>query len=107
MKSLILTAIISSLILVLPGLANAGTRDPLVNKRQERQENRIEQGIASGELTKHEARRLHSKERAIKAKEHTYKADGTLTPAERKDLHHDLSALSKDIKREKHDLQQR
>lgn len=107
METLIRAAVISSLILTLPGLANAGTRDPLVNKRQDRQEDRIKQGVASGELTKREARRLHRKEHAIKAKEEAYKADGTLTATERKDLHQDLNALSKDIKREKHDLQQR
>lgn len=79
----------------------------MINNRQDRQAARIDEGVASGELNRREARRLHRKERAIKAKEHVHKSDGTLTHAERHDLKKDLNTLSKDIKNEKHDLQQR
>jgi hypothetical protein len=36
-----------------------------------------------------------------------YRADGKLTPAERKDLHQDLNQTSKDIHQEKHDSETR
>lgn len=106
MKTFVRTTLLVLCVLTTP-LATAGTRDPVINNRQDRQAARIDEGVASGELNRREARRLHRKEREIKAKEHVYKADGTLTHAERRDLKTDLNTLSKDIKNEKHDIQRR
>jgi polyhydroxyalkanoate synthesis regulator phasin len=82
-------------------------RDPGVNARQVRQQERIGQGIKSGELTGKEAVRLEREERAVRVEERAYKADGKLTPAERKDLHQDLNKVSSDIYKQKHDGQTR
>jgi hypothetical protein len=82
-------------------------RDPGVNARQVRQQERIGQGLKSGQLTGGEAVRLEREERAVRVEERAYKADGKLTPAERKDLHQDLNKVSGDIYKEKHDGQTR
>lgn len=64
-----------------------GVRDPRVNARQDRQENRIRQGVRSGELTRRETRRVAETQRDMRQLERAYKSDGTLTRPERRDLH--------------------
>ena len=91
----------------LPAHADRGTRDPGVNARQQHQDQRIKQGVRSGELTKHEAKGLREDRRDIKQLEMAYKADGTLSGAERKDLHQELNKNSKNIYQQKHDGQDR
>jgi hypothetical protein len=82
-------------------------RDPVVNSRQAVQRARIGEGAKSGELTRPEAARLRQEQRAIRREERAYKADGQLTPAERKDLNQDLNKASADIYKQKHDSQTR
>jgi len=89
------------------GNASPDTRDPLVNARQQNQADRIQQGVQSGELTKREAGKLREERKDIKQLEQAYKSDGTLTSAERKDMHHELNELSNDIHDQKHDAQTR
>src|SRR4030067_2375041 len=72
-------------------------RDPGVNQRQHNQQDRIKQGVRSGQLTKEETKDLRSEQKAIRQEERAYKSDGKLTKEERKDLHQDVNALSKDI----------
>jgi len=80
-------------------------RDPGVNARQRQQQERIGQGLKSGQLTGAEATRLEREERGVRVEERAYKADGKLTPGERKDLHQDLNKVSRDIYNQKHDAQ--
>lgn len=87
--------------------AYAATRDPGVNQRQHNQQQRIQQGVRSGELTRNETRNLQGQAREIRREERNYKADGNFTRAERADVHRDLNHMSRDIRREKHDGQQR
>lgn len=82
-------------------------RDPVVNARKGAQQARINQGVRSGDLTRPEAAQLRQQQKTIRTEERAYKADGTLTPAERKDLHQDLNQTSKDIYQQKHDAQTR
>ncbi len=82
-------------------------RDPGVNARQGFQRDRIGQGVRSGELTKSETMELAAEQRAIRKEERAYKSDGKLTKEERKDLHQDLNAASKDIYEQKHDAEKR
>ena len=82
-------------------------RDPVVNARQRNQQERIGEGVKSGQLTGREAVRLEREERAVRVEERAYKADGKLTPAERKDLNQDLNKVSRDIYNQKHDGQTR
>ena len=101
-----ITTTLAALALALgAGSALAGTCDRGINHRQAYQHARIVQGIASGELTAREARRLGAEQRGIAAEERFYKRDGRLSAWERADLHHDLNVASRDIYREKHDAQ--
>jgi len=85
------------------GAASAAT--PGIDKRQANQEKRIDQGVASGELTKREARRLEKQQAHINKAENKAKADGVVTAAERKRLHHKQDNASANIYRQKHDKQ--
>lgn len=83
------------------------TRDPGVNARQHNQRERIQQGVASGELTRRETGRLAAEQRDIRQLERAYKSDGALTGAERRDLQHEQNQASRDIYQQKHDGQDR
>jgi acyl-coenzyme A synthetase/AMP-(fatty) acid ligase len=89
----------------LPAFAGANT--PRVDQRQMNQERRIDQGIASGELTKREAARLDQGQDRIDNLENKAKADGTVTRRERARLHHAQNVESRRIYRQKHDAQHR
>jgi hypothetical protein len=107
MKRIAVATMIAALSLATVSIANAGDRDPRVNARQQNQQARIRQGVRSGELTGHEARKLEHEERGVRKEERQDKADGQLTAAERKDLHQDLNKASRDIYAQKHDGQER
>lgn len=107
MKRIAVATIIAALSIGTASVANAGDRDPGVNARQHNQQARIRQGVRSGELTPHEARKLEREERGIRQDERQDKSDGKLTAAERKDLHQDLNQASRDIYAQKHDGQER
>jgi uncharacterized membrane protein YebE (DUF533 family) len=89
------------------GATLAQTADPGINARQENQKDRIQQGVHSGELTRHEAKKLRTTERGIRAEERAFKSDGTLDKTERKVLHQDLNQANRQIYRQKHDAQKR
>jgi hypothetical protein len=82
-----------------------GTNTPRVDARQANQEQRIDQGIASGQLTKPEARRLEAEQNAIDRVEDRAKADGSVSAKERHRLHKMQNHSSRDIRRQKHDRQ--
>jgi polyhydroxyalkanoate synthesis regulator phasin len=86
-------------------IAEAEEQGAGVNARQHNQMERIRQGIASGELTREEARRLLQEQRAIRREETAYQSDGVLGRAERADLHRDLNRSSAGIARQRHDRQ--
>ena len=89
-----------------PTPAPAGTTaTPVVDARAANQEERIEQGVASGTLTPRETRKLEREQKHIAKAEAHAKADGAVTPAERKKLHNMQDKASKDISQQKHDAQ--
>jgi septal ring factor EnvC (AmiA/AmiB activator) len=100
-------AILASALLL--GLAHAPAvfAAPTVNERIVEMEKRIDQGIASKELTRHEADKLREELREIRRKERRMEADGRLSPRERDILHADLDRLKRHIFREKHDEETR
>ena len=87
--------------------AEAGTRDPGVNHRQQNQHQRIKQGVRSGELTRRETGALAREQRDVRQLERAYKSDGELTRAERADLHREQNQASRHIYNQKHDPQDR
>lgn len=76
-----------------------------VNHRSHRQQERIHQGVKSGELTKQEAVRLEKQEHHIKQMEKRAEADGKLSPRERHRLEEAQNHESKMIYHQKHDQQ--
>jgi hypothetical protein len=102
--------VIAAVLLTSVAAANdtqAGTRDPGVNARQHNQRARIQQGVRSGELTRHETRQLAGEQRDVRQLERAYKSDGTLSGTERRDLHHEQNQAGRNIRQQKHDAQDR
>lgn len=81
------------------------TDDPVVRKREQNQEKRIERGVKSGQLTPREAARLEREQAKIKRDEQQMKSDGKLTVQERKKLKREQNRASKHIYNQKHDRQ--
>src|SRR5438105_3777324 len=80
--------------------AQAGTVQRDVN-----QQNRIEQGLKSGELTTREAAKLEREESRVERDQARAMQDGKLSPAEKARLAREQNRVSRDIYREKHDAQ--
>ena len=78
-----------------------------IDKREYREQKRINQGIRSGELTRREAGRLEAGLAKIKTDERFAKADGNLSYRERERLNRELNRESRAIHRQKHDGQDR
>ena len=78
---------------------------PRVDRREIRQDKRIDQGVASGQLTAHETKRLDREQTAIDKAETHAKADGNVTAKERAHLTRMQNRASRDIHRQKHDAQ--
>ncbi len=73
-----------------------------LDRRQQRQEDRIQQGLASGQLTPREARRLQNEQARIRGAERRMRADGNLSPQERARLNAMQQRSSQDIYRQRH-----
>ncbi len=81
------------------------TATPRIDKREARQQKRIDQGIASGNLTQTEATRLEAREVRMKEAEAKAKSDGVVTAKERAALTHKENRNSRRIYKQKHDAQ--
>lgn len=78
---------------------------PRVDKREARQEARIEQGKSTGALNDKEAARLEAGQARVDAKETAAKSDGVVTAKEKAQLTHAQNKQSRRIARQKHDAQ--
>jgi hypothetical protein len=85
----------------------AGTKTPVINKRQRIQRHRVRQGVRSGELTAKETRRLGKEQREIRQDKKEAKSDGTVTLDERKDILKDQNKASRHVYRAKHNRRAR
>lgn len=85
----------------------AAEATPRVDQRQQNQSQRIRQGVASGELTRAETKRLVNGQQHVRRLERRAKADGDVTAAERARLEHAQDVQSRRIYRQKHDAQDR
>jgi hypothetical protein len=104
MMAKILVAV-SAMFLVASGIAYAEAETPGIDQRQANQERRIDQGIASGQLTEREAARLDKQQNHIDNMENKAKADGVMTKKERARIHAAQDRASRSIARQKHDAQ--
>ncbi len=84
-----------------PVLAQS-TYDPGIDAREQRQQQRIQQGVQSGQLTPREANHLEAQQARIQATEDRMKADGNLPRAERAKLTRMQNHASRNIYRKKH-----
>ncbi len=78
---------------------------PRIDKRETRQEQRIQQGSASGALTSQEATRLGKGQAHVDHMQDKAAADGKVTKRERARIHHAQNKQDRHIKRQKHDRQ--
>lgn len=70
-------------------------------------EQRIDRGVRSGELTRHEAGKLRKELGAIRQRERRMREDGRLSPRERDALQGRLDRLDRQIKVERRDGEHR
>ncbi|RZU00835.1 hypothetical protein [Rivibacter subsaxonicus] len=82
-----------------------GANTPRIDQRLANQEQRIDQGIASGALTTREAARMDRQQDHIDTMENRAKADGSVTRVERRHLAKAQHHGSRSIRRQKHDAQ--
>ena len=93
--------------LMLPAMAqNSNPTNPpaTINQRKENQQDRIANGVASGELTAGETANLEKKESNLNKEEKLMRSEdgGKLTGADRKVLNQQQNQLSKQIYQDKH-----
>jgi hypothetical protein len=72
-----------------------------------RQHQRIQQGVASGQLTHQEAQKLRQEQRDIRDEKKEAMSDGVLTKEEKQNLNQERNQASRHIRRQKHDDQKR
>jgi hypothetical protein len=94
-----------SALLLASATAYAKAETPGIDQRQANQEQRIDQGIASGQLNQHETNRLEREQTRINRMEDRAKADGVVTNKERAKINRAQNRASRDIYRQKHDAQ--
>ena len=103
MKSKFLTAsLLASALFAGVGMSPAmaqGTNTPRIDQAQQAISARIQQGLASGQITPSEAQVLYRRDREIQMRENQYKAYGNINPQQRQQLRDDLSALGADVER--------
>ena len=92
--------------LALPAFAQTSST-PRIDQRQKNQQQRIDQGVKSGELNRKEAARLQKGQDRIQKMENKAAADGKVTAKERAKIEKAQDRESKRIYREKHDKQVR
>jgi len=96
-----------SALLLMTGISYAQAETPVIDQRQTNQEQRIDQGIASGQLNEREANRLNKQQEHVNKMEDRAKSDGVMTKRERARIGAAQDRASRHIAREKHDRQGR
>lgn len=98
-----------SALIVVPAIAAAqtGTDTTRADRRQAKQEKRIDQGVSSGQLNKRETARLEKGQNRVDRIENRAQDDGTVTKRERRRVEKAQDVQSKRIYRQKHDNQTR
>lgn len=104
-SSLLIAVLTAFALPVLAQTAVAPAATPGVDKRQSNQQQRIDQGVKSGELTGKEAARMEKGQDRIQTMEDKAKADGKVTPKERERLQQAQNNESRKIANQKHDRQ--
>jgi hypothetical protein len=85
--------------------AFAQTSTPGIDQRQQNQQQRIDQGVQSGQLNQREAARLQKGQTHVQNLENKAAADGTVTNKEKARITGAQDRQSRRIYRQKHDAQ--
>lgn len=101
MKRIVTILLAALFVLGVSALSMAGPRGE-INRREYREQKRINRGIRSGELTRREADRLEEGLAKIKTDERFARMDGDLSYRERVRLNRELNHESREIYRYKH-----
>lgn len=97
--------VIGGVTLLLNGVVYGQAETPVLDQRQMNQEQRIDQGIATGQLNRREARRLDRQQDRIDGMENRANSDDVVTGKERARIGAAQNRASRHILREKHDRQ--
>ena len=103
MKKMLLA--VSAMMLMTSGMVFAQAETPVIDQRQANQEQRIDQGVASGQLNEREANRLNKQQEHVNKMEAKAKSDGVMTKKERARIGAAQDRAARHIAREKHDRQ--
>ena len=103
MKKMLLA--VSGITLLMTGMSYAQAETPVIDQRQANQEQRIDKGIASGQLNEREATRLNKQQGHIDNMENKAQSNGVMTKKERARIGAAQDRASRHIVREKHDRQ--
>ena len=82
-------------------------RSMSINERQARQEQRIQRGVARGDITQREARQLWRQQREIDRAEAAARADGRINRREMQELMAMLDDADRNIRFQRHDQNRR
>ncbi len=96
---------VSAMTLMMSGIVFAQAETPVIDQRQANQDQRIDQGIANGQLNKREANRLNRQQEHVNKMEDRAMSDGAMTKRERARIGAAQNRASHHIAREKHDRQ--
>ena len=102
MKKILLAV---SAMTMMTGMAFAETDIPVIDQRQANQDQRIDQGVASGQLNERETNRLNRQQEHVNKMEDRAMSDGAMTKRERARIGAAQNRASHHIAREKHDRQ--
>jgi len=96
---------VSAMTLLMTGMAFAEAETLVIDQRQMNQEQRIDQGVESGQLNEREGNRLNKQQERINKMEDRAKSDGVMTKRERARIGAAQNRASRHIAHEKHDHQ--
>lgn len=102
LRSLVVTAVLG---LAATSTFAQTTSTPRIDNRQDRQEQRIDNGVASGQLNQREAARLDRGQERVQKMENRAAADGKMTRGERVVIEKAQDNQSRRIARQRHDRQ--
>lgn len=91
-------------VLAVPAFSQTDNPAPVVNQRKDNQQDRIANGVQSGQLTAGETKNLEKKEAGLNAEENRMEKrdDGNLTGADKARLTRQQNRMSNQIYRDKH-----
>ena len=107
MKTVISSILVVSLVTIAAEARRGEGAAPRNQNRENMQQNRIKQGIKSGELTAREALKLKKGQKKVDRMQNKALEDGNLTPEEKMRIEKAQDLQSKRIYKQKHDKQER